>query len=74
MFAEKRQMTGQANINAEKLKAMPIALPQVREQIELMGRVRAVRVALDSLGRLHQEASGEVAATFSALLQSAFEG
>lgn len=46
MFDERRQMTGQANVNATKIKAMPISLPAITDQRELLERIeRFARVA-----------------------------
>ena len=37
MVREKKQMTGQANVNAKKLKALPIKLPPIRQQKRIIG-------------------------------------
>jgi len=74
MFSERRQMTGQANVNATKLKALPIALPPLDQQRQITARLGALRGALGALGAMQQETAAELEAMLPAVLERAFRG
>ena len=52
MFSERKQMTGQANVNATKLKALPIALPSLAEQRHIVSALDILQSQVDSLKKL----------------------
>ena len=74
MFAERKQMTGQANVNAEKLKMLPIKLPGLDEQIELLTGIEQVRSFCKRI-RAEQDLVGrELGAILPSILNQAFTG
>src|SRR5262249_20979189 len=74
MLTEKKQMTGQANVNSTKLKALPIALPQLCEQHRIMGELDALQAETDALKCLQTETAAELDALLPAVLDRAFKG
>jgi len=74
MFSERKQMTGQANVNATKLKALPIALPPLPEQHRIVAELDALQAEVDSLKRLQAETAVELDALLPAILDKAFKG
>ena len=74
MLAEKTQMTGQANVNATKLKALPIALPPIQEQRHIVSELDALEVEVEALKRLQAETAAELNALLPAILDRAFKG
>jgi type I restriction enzyme S subunit len=74
MFAERKQMTGQANVNATKLKALPITLPPLPEQHRIVADLDALQNQVDSLKRLQAETATEIDALLPAILDRAFKG
>jgi type I restriction enzyme S subunit len=74
MLSEKRQMTGQANVNATKLKALPIALPPLSEQRRIVAELDALQAEVDALKRLQGETAAELVALLLAILDRAFKG
>jgi type I restriction enzyme, S subunit len=74
MMSEKKQMTGQANVNAKKLKALPIALPKLDEQRRIMSELDALEAEVDALKRLQNETAAELDAMLPAILDRAFKG
>lgn len=74
MFSEKKQMTGQANVNATKLKALPIALPSLPEQHRIVAELDALQTEVDALKRHQAETAAELDALLPALLDRAFKG
>lgn len=74
MFSERKQMTGQANVNATKLKALPIALPPLAEQRRIVAELDALQAEVDALKRLQAEIAAELDALLPALLDRAFKG
>jgi type I restriction enzyme S subunit len=74
MFDERKQMTGQANVNAKKLKALPIALPSLSEQRRIIAFLDNLQVIVNRLKRLHSETAGELDAMLPSILGKAFKG
>ncbi len=74
MLREKRQMTGQANVNATKLKALPIALPPLPEQRRIVAYLDHLQEKTDALKALQAETSAELDALVPSILDKAFRG
>jgi type I restriction enzyme, S subunit len=67
-------MTGQANVNATKLKALPIALPTLIEQQRIVAHLERSEAKADGLRRLQAESATELDTMLSAILDRAFKG
>lgn len=67
-------MTGQANVNATKLKALPIALPSILEQRRIVAELDALQAEVDALKRLQAGTAAELDALLPAILDRAFKG
>jgi type I restriction enzyme S subunit len=74
MFSERKQTTGQANVNATKLKALPIALPSLAEQRHIVSALDILQAQVDSLKKLQVETSAELDALLPSILDKAFKG
>ena len=74
MFNERKQMTGQANVNATKLKALPIALPSLSMQQRIVAYLDNLHAKVDSLKQLQSETSAELDALLPSILDQAFKG
>lgn len=74
MLAEKTQMTGQANVNSTKLRALPIALPSIDEQRRLVAQLRALQRKSDELTAHQAQTATELDALFPAVIGKAFKG
>jgi type I restriction enzyme, S subunit len=74
MFSERKQMTGQANVNATKLKALPIALPSLAEQRHIVSELDILQAQVDSLKKLQAETTAELDALLPSILDKAFKG
>ena len=74
MFSERKQKTGQANVNATKLKALPIALPPLPEQRRVVAELDALALQMDPLKGLQAETAAEIDALLPAILDKAFKG
>lgn len=74
MFAERKQMTGQANINSQKLQALPIALPDIGEQNRIVVYFDTLRSKVEGLQRLQGTTQKELDALLPAILDKAFKG
>jgi len=74
MFSERKQMTGQANINSQKLKALPIALPRLSEQERILGHLSELSTKLDALRRLQSETATKLDSLMPSVLSKAFRG
>ena len=74
MLSEKRQMTGQANVNCTKLKALPIALPTLEEQQRIVAEMNTLQSEVETLKRLQVETSVELNALLSSIMNKAFKG
>jgi type I restriction enzyme S subunit len=74
MLSEKKQMTGQANVNATKLKALPIVLPSLEEQRRIVAYLDNLQAKMDALKRLQSETAAELNALLPSILDKAFKG
>jgi type I restriction enzyme S subunit len=74
MFSERKQMTGQANVNATKLKALPISLPPLPEQRRIVAYLDGLQARVNAVKRLQAESAAELAALLPAVLDRAFKG
>lgn len=74
MLSEKKQMTGQANVNSKKLQALPIALPSLEEQRHIVTELVNLQAKTDVLKRLQIETAAELDAMLPAILDRAFKG
>jgi len=74
MLSAKRQMTGQANVNATKLKALPIALPPRSEQRRIVAELDALQADVDTLRHSQAETTATLDALLPAILDRAFKG
>jgi len=67
-------MTGQANVNSTKLKALPLSLPPLREQRRIVAHLNDLQVEVDSLRALQKETAEELNAMMPSTLSLAFAG
>ena len=74
MFSERKQMTGQANVNAKKLKAMPIPLPPISEQRRIVTYLHSLQAKVDKLKKLQVETGKELEELVPSILDKAFKG
>lgn len=74
MLSEKRQMTGQANVNSKKLKALPIALPPIAIQREIVRRLNDLHEAAGALAGIQSTTAAHIDALLPAILDRAFKG
>ena len=74
MFSERKQMTGQANVNATKLKALPIALPSLSQQRRIVSELNDLQARVDVLKKLQSETATELDALLPSILDKAFSG
>jgi type I restriction enzyme S subunit len=74
MFSERKQMTGQANVNATKLKALPIHLPPLTEQRRIVAYLDDLQAKVDALKKLQSETAAELDALLPSILDRAFAG
>ncbi len=74
MFSERKQMTGQANVNAKKLKAMPIPRPPISEQRRIVAYLDSLQAKVDELKRLQAETEKELEEFVQSILDKAFKG
>jgi type I restriction enzyme S subunit len=74
MFTERKQMTGQANVNATKLKALPIALPSLEEQRRIVTYLNNLEAKVDRLRQLQTRTAVEIGALLPSVLDKAFKG
>lgn len=68
MLNEKRQMTGQANVNSTKLKALPIALPSLPKQRRIVAKLDALQAEVDALKRPQAATAAELDALLPSIL------
>jgi type I restriction enzyme S subunit len=74
MFSERKQMTGQANVNATKLKAFPIVLPSLTEQCRIVAYLDGLQAKVEMLKQVGAQTSTELAALLPSILDKAFKG
>ena len=73
MFDQRKQMTGQANINAKKLKSLPLFLPLLSEQRRIVAYLDRLQVKVNEVKRLQVETEREMEALVPAVLAKAFD-
>jgi restriction endonuclease S subunit len=69
-----KQTTNLASINKSLLSALPIVIPPVEEQQEIVRRVEALFSYADQLENLHRSACEQIERLIPALLDKAFRG
>lgn len=74
MFDERKQMTGQANVNATTLKKLPLPLPRPDVQEKIVTDLDALRAKVDAVKALQTESAAELDAMLPAILDKAFKG
>lgn len=74
MFDERKQMTGQANVNATTLKNLPLPLPNIGVQRDLVAELDALQAKVDTVKALQAETAAELDAILPAILDKAFKG
>lgn len=74
MMSEKKQMTGQANVNASKLRSFPIALPPLLEQRHVLKELDELQVRVNAIKCLQTETAAELDALLPSVLSRAFTG
>jgi type I restriction enzyme, S subunit len=74
MFSERKQMTGQANVNATILKALPLSLPLLAEQQCIVAYLDSLQTKVDALKTLQAETQVELDALLPSVLDKAFKG
>jgi len=74
MFEQRKQMTGQANVNSQKLKALPLSLPPLAEQRRIVAYLDGLQAKVDDLRRLQAETQRELDALMPSILAKAFAG
>ncbi len=74
MFNERRQMTGQANVNATKLKALPTVLPPLTEQRRIVNYLDDLQAKVDALKQLQAKTQAELDSLLPSILDKAFKG
>jgi type I restriction enzyme S subunit len=74
MFDEKKQMTGQANVNATTLKNLPLPLPDIDVQAHLLTELEGLQAKVDAVKALQTETAAELDAMLPAILDKAFKG
>ena len=74
MFDERKQMTGQANVNATTLKKLPLPLPDLHMQARIVTEIDALQAKVDAVKALQTETAAELDAMMPAILHKAFKG
>ncbi len=74
MLKEKKQMTGQANVNSQKIKSIMIPLPPLPEQRRIVAYLDSLQVKVDELKRLQTETQMGLAELTPSILDRAFKG
>ena len=74
MFRERKQMTGQANVNAKKLKALPIKLPPLRQQEKVIEYLDGLQSKVDELKVQQAKTGATLYAMLPSILDRAFKG
>ena len=67
-------MTGQANVNAQKLKALPIALPPLPEQRRIVAYLDGLQAKVDAMKTMQAQSAAELDALLPSILDRAFKG
>ncbi len=74
MFRERKQMTGQANVNSKKLKGLPTPLPPIEEQHRIKAYLDDLERQVELVKRFQAEAAAELDALLPSILDKAFKG
>jgi type I restriction enzyme S subunit len=74
MFSERKQMTGQANVNSKKLAALPIKLPSLEEQRRLVAYLDGLQAQVSALRAAQSATQKELDALLPSILDQAFKG
>jgi type I restriction enzyme S subunit len=74
MFRERKQMTGQANVNAKKLKALPLRLPPFRQQEKVIENLDCLQAKVDDLKAQQAKTADALDAMLPSILDRAFRG
>ncbi len=74
MFRERKQMTGQANVNSKKLNSLPISLPPLAEQRRIVAYLDGLQAQVDRLKVLQAQTAAELEALLPSILDQAFKG
>jgi len=74
MFRERKQMTGQANVNSQKLKALPMTLPALSEQRRWVAHLDCLQAKVDELQKLQRDSQVKLDALLPSILDRAFKG
>jgi type I restriction enzyme S subunit len=72
--AVRTRAIGQANVNATKLRAMPIPVPSLSEQRHIVEYLNSVQTRVDDLKRAHGATVGELERLEQSILARAFRG
>ncbi len=74
MFETRKQTTGQANVNSQKIKAMPIGLPEISQQRHILIYLESLQSRINNLKRLQLETQSELDALTPSMLAKGFRG
>ena len=74
MFRERKQMTGQANVNSKKLNSLPVNLPPLDEQRRIVAYLDGLQAQVDRLKALQAQTAAELEALLPSILDKAFKG
>jgi type I restriction enzyme S subunit len=74
MFDKRKQMTGQANVNATTLKKLPLSLPPLDQQRKILNELDSLQGTVNSVQSLHDATAAELNALTPSVLNRAFNG
>lgn len=74
MLSQKKQMTGQANINTVTLKALPISLPDIHEQRQIARNLHDLGTGVRELTLRQAEVDLQLRSLLPSILNRAFTG
>jgi type I restriction enzyme S subunit len=74
MLSERKQMTGQANVNATKLKALPIPLPSPEEQRRILLGLDFLQHKVEEVKKLQIETERAIDELIPSILARAYKG
>jgi type I restriction enzyme S subunit len=74
MFRERKQMTGQANVNSKKLKGLPIRLPPIEKQHRITPYLDDLERQIETITQLQVGTAAELDALLPSILDKAFKG
>ena len=70
MFRERKQMTGQAKVNAAKLRELPIALPSIFGQNRILVHLESVKDMVERTRELQMVSRASLARLFPSFLDT----